>query len=54
MKKYLVYILIAIVTLFLVFSSIAHRDSRCSEDRDAKFVLVGGKHYPCYDNMKDK
>ena len=54
MKKYLVYAMIAIVTLFLVFSNVNYRDSKCSEDRDANFVLVGGKHYPCYDNIKEK
>ena len=54
MKKYLVYILIAIVTLFLVFSNVSNRDYKCAKDRDAKFVLIGGKHYPCYDNIKDK
>lgn len=54
MSKYLVYAMIAIVTLFLVFSNVSNRDSKCAKDRDAKFVLVGGKHYPCYDNIKDK
>ena len=54
MSKYFVYVLIAIVALFLVFSNVAHRDSKCSEDKDAKFVLIGGKHYPCYDNIEEK
>ena len=54
MGKYFGYVLLVIVILFLVFSNVARRDSKCAEDRDAKFVIVGGKHYPCYDNVKEK
>lgn len=54
MVKYLFYILISIITLFLVFSNVIYRDYKCYEDKDAKFVLLGGKHYPCYDNIKEK
>lgn len=50
-KKYFGYAVFAIITLFLVFSNVLYRDKKCSEDKSKQFVMIGGKHYPCYDNI---
>lgn len=52
MLKYICYILCAIMILFLALSNIMIRDYKCSLDKNLKFVVIGGKHYPCYNNIK--
>ena len=50
MKKHFGCVIFVIITIFLVFSNVAYKDKKCSEDRSKQFVVVGGKHYFCSDN----